>query len=141
MPPSKIPSSLKRPSSSKSRSVSIDPQGLLKKIYTPVPNENSWQTDDEKRGAIGSLEDKEPKYVRRPKKNINLVNAEWEAAIMKTPAKANTNEQNPAKADGSILNRKNVLFLTAAMAGVAAATALSRKSRKGGARKTRKNKK
>ena len=132
---------MKRPSSSKSRSVSIDPQGLLKKIYTPVPNENSWQTDDEKRGAIGSLEDKEPKYVRRPKKNINLVNAEWEAAIMKTPAKANTNEQNPAKADGSILNRKNVLFLTAAMAGVAAATALSRKSRKGGARKTRKNKK
>ena len=134
MPPSKRPSSLKRPSSSKSRSVSIDPQGVRKKIYTPVPNENSWQTDDEKRGAIGSLEDKEPKYVRRPKKNINLVNAEWQLA----------NEQKLAKADGSmskILNRKNVLFLTAAMAGVAAATALSRKSHKGGTRKTRKNKK
>ena len=69
-----------------------------------------------------------------PKKNINLVNAEWQLA----------NEQKLTKADGSmskILNRKNVLFLTAAMAGVAAATALSRKSHKGGVRKTRKNKK
>jgi hypothetical protein len=137
MPPSK-PSSLKRtPRKTPGRSVRIDSQGVHKKIYTPRPNENSWQTADEKREALSSLEDKDRRYARRPPINIDVVNANWQIA----------NEPKQVQVDGKKVemwqvlkdNKKVLLLTTAAMAGLAAV--LSRKSRKGGANKTRKHRK
>jgi hypothetical protein len=135
---SKTPSSLKRtPRKTPSHSVRINPQGVHKKIYTPRPNENSWQTADEKREALSSLEDKDRTYVRRPPINIADVNASWKIA----------NEPQHVKVDGKKVemwqvlkdNKEVLLLTTAAMAGLAAV--LSRKSRKGGANKTRKHRK
>jgi hypothetical protein len=129
------PSSLRksgRTSGRTSRQVRIDPQGLRKRIYTPVPDENAWQTESEKREAIRSSADKEQRQSSvRP--DIKELNIKWKIAY----------EPKQVDAEGNKMwrlfenNKKTLLLTTAGLTGLAAI--LSRKLRKGGAnKKTRK---
>ena len=114
------------------KKVRIDPQGLRKIIYTPVPNENSWQTEGEKIEALRSSVDKDKRQSRvRP--DIKELNIKWKIA----------HEPKQVDAEGNKMwrlfenNKKTLLLTTAGLAGLAAI--LTRKSRKGGAnKKTRK---
>jgi hypothetical protein len=138
MPTPRKPSSLRsssRTSGRTSKQVRIHPQGISKRIYTPMPNDNAWQTESEKREAFRSSTDKEQRQSRvRP--DIKELNIKWKIAY----------EPKQVDAEGNKLwrlfenNKKTLLLTTAGMAGLAAI--LSRKSRKGGSnKKTRKKRK